>query len=89
MNILDPFSRFLFTHLDFCAFSVDRCNATVKTISNKMKAISWLHETLKSKTTIHLKNIQNSQRQFISIRILIHSVYTDYRTIFYICFING
>ena len=40
MNILDPFRRFLFTHLDFCAFSVEKCNATVKTISCKMEAIS-------------------------------------------------
>ena len=39
-NILDPFRRFLFTDLDFCAFPVDKCNATVKTISSKMEAIS-------------------------------------------------
>ena len=29
--------------------------------------------TLTLKTAVHLKNIQNSHRQFISIRILIHS----------------
>ena len=31
-----------FTHHDFCAFPMDKCNATVKTISSKIEAISWL-----------------------------------------------
>ena len=41
-HILDPFRRFLFTHLDFSLFSVDKCNASVRTISSNMEAISWL-----------------------------------------------
>ena len=36
-------------------------------------ATTTLMVTLKQQTAIHLKNIQNSHRQFISIRILIHS----------------
>ena len=87
MNILDPFRCFLFTQLDFCAFSVDKCNATVKTISSKMEAISWLPLTLASKMAVYLKNIQNSHRHDNSYQsefLFIHdNVYNDYRTVFY------
>ena len=74
MNILDPFRRFIFTHLDFNAFSMDKCNTTVKTISydgSDFMATAALTVALTLKTTVHLKNIQNSHQQFISIRILI------------------
>ena len=43
-------------------------------------ATSVLMETLSSKTAVHLKNIQNSRRQFL---FIYDNVYTDYRTVFY------
>ena len=35
----DPFRSFFFTQLDFRACLIDKCNATVQTISSKMEAI--------------------------------------------------
>ena len=43
MNILDSFRRFLFTHLDLCAFTMEKCNATFKTISNNMRQFHGYH----------------------------------------------
>ena len=92
MNILDPFRRFLSTHLDFCAFSVDKCNATVKTISSSdIMAITALTVTLvknsgsfkkysKFTPTIHIK-LNSYSFRIMFILIIVRS--------FIICFING
>ena len=95
MNILDPFRRFLFTHLDFCPFSVDKCNATVEIISSKMEKISWLNcpddntnikngrsfkKYSKFTPKIHI-NPNSYSFRIIFIMIIVRS--------FIICFING
>ena len=89
MNILDPFRRFLFTHLDFGAFPMDKCYVTVKTISSKMEVISWLplpcpqrlHKKRRFIYEIFKIHTNNSyQPKFLFIQ---DNVYYDYRTIFY------
>ena len=87
MNIL--------THLDFWVFPMGKCNATVKKISSKMEAISWLplpwrlhsHKKrpfiwkyLKFTSTIHIN--PNSY----SFRIMFIMIIVRF---FIICFING
>ena len=43
-----------------------------KILSGRHKPPDDVFELKNTETEIHLKNIQNSHRQFISIRILIH-----------------
>ena len=79
-NILDPFRRFLFTHLHFWAFSVDECYATVKTISSKRLTAATALTYIKNDVSFKKYSTRNSYQ---SESLLIQdNVYNDYRTVF-------
>ena len=63
---------FLFTHFEFCDFSVDKRKATIKTISH-IKSGRSFKKYSKFTPTIHITEFLSIQDNF----------YTDYRTVFY------